>query len=198
MSYQPIEDSVVLESAIPQGTVVPIPENDGPVEDLVRAWEQYAPEISQYCLRSMGGHYGDAEEALSRTSWNAFRSYRDIQEPKAWLFKIASNCCIDIHRERKRRAEESLSEDVRSHASALYSLGVSRSATPELELLRAERRHRLEAAIESLPDAWREVILRRLDGHSARTIATDLGISEANVRKRAQLARESLRHRLES
>ncbi|MEO1083819.1 MAG: sigma-70 family RNA polymerase sigma factor, partial [Acidobacteriota bacterium] len=141
----------------------------------------------------MKGNRADAEEAFSRAGLAAFQSYSQALKPRAWLFRITYNCCIDIHRERQRRAEDSF-EHIGEECLDLDDAGRRRLATPspEEQFLIAERKALVRRLIEALPTSLKEVLIRRLAGESFRHIADAVGTSEANVRKRAQLARRRL------
>ena len=161
-------------------------------------WELHSAEVRKYCLRLMGGDHSDAEEAFSRTALRAFKYYREILEPRAWFFKAAHNSCIDIYRERKRRAEESLTNVELVVIPQEAWGGGSSPGDPERDLLQRELESFVEHWVEGLPDPLLQVYQRRAAGLEDPHIAAQLGISQTNVRKRAQLARNRLRQNFQA
>jgi RNA polymerase sigma-70 factor, ECF subfamily len=72
-----------------------------PVETL---FERHRRELSVHCYRMMGS-YSEAEDMVQETFVRAMASRHQIGDPsavRAWLYKIATNACIDALRRRKR------------------------------------------------------------------------------------------------
>ena len=73
----------------------------GLVEPLTR-------ELSAYAYRMLGG-YQDAEDALQETrlkAWRHLGSYEpaaNFRSFRAWMYRIATNTCLDMLRQRQRR-----------------------------------------------------------------------------------------------
>jgi RNA polymerase sigma-70 factor (ECF subfamily) len=70
----------------------------GLVEPLTR-------ELSVYAYRMLGG-YQDAEDALQETrlkAWRHLASYEPTGSFRAWVYRIATNTCLDLLRQRQRR-----------------------------------------------------------------------------------------------
>ena len=70
----------------------------GLVESLTR-------ELLAYAYRMLGG-YQDAEDALQETrlkAWRHLGSYEPNASVRAWVYRIATNTCLDMLRQRQRR-----------------------------------------------------------------------------------------------
>lgn len=67
--------------------------------------EPLSRELSAYAYRMLGG-YQDAEDALQETrlkAWRHLESYEPTASFRAWLYRIATNTCLDLLRQRQRR-----------------------------------------------------------------------------------------------
>jgi RNA polymerase sigma-70 factor, ECF subfamily len=73
-----------------------------PAEQL----EQYRRELTGYCYRMLGSIY-EAEDAVQDTmlrAWRALATFEDRTGLRPWLYRIATNVCIDLLKGRSRRA----------------------------------------------------------------------------------------------
>jgi RNA polymerase sigma-70 factor (ECF subfamily) len=112
---------------------------------------------------------------------------------KAWLFVVMRNAWLNIarHNQNGRRVFEFDSDE--------QSAGVANDTTsnPHVVYLRKLESEQVRAAIDNLPDAYREiVVLRDLEGFSYQEIATVLNCPAGTVMSRLGRAREKLREAL--
>jgi RNA polymerase sigma-70 factor (ECF subfamily) len=176
-------------------------------------FERYRRELQAHCYR-MVGSFEDAEDLMQETfarAWRARARFRrdGRSSPRAWLYRIATNACLD---QLARRAPRLLPADVAPAADPEAEVPPVASDVPWLDpypdrLLdpheAAVARETLEiaflAAIQHLPPRQRAtLILRDAAGFSARDTATLLGTSVPAVNSALQRARERLRDRLPS
>ena len=137
------------------------------------------------------GH--DAEDVVQEAFLRALRFFGGFHggNARAWLLAIVRNTCYDWLR-RNRPSEVSTSFDEEVHSSA-----ADQSPTPEDFLMEEADRLRLRDALETLPLAWREVlILRELEGLSYKEIADVAGIKMGTVMSRLARARAGLQEQL--
>jgi RNA polymerase sigma-70 factor (ECF subfamily) len=139
-------------------------------------YRRYLDRVYGYCFYLLGDHH-DAEDATERTFMAALAAidrYRDEGSTfRSWLFRIAHNQLVNALRSRGRRRARSL-DDVAEPIADVDPAGVVGIA---------EESRRLRRALEALPDDRRQVvILRFVDGLSAREIGAVLGRSEGAVR----------------
>lgn len=161
-------------------------------------WADHWEYLLGLSLRWMGGNYADAEDALSLVKIKAVLHFRDstvsIRNEKAWLRRLLRNVCVDTYR-RRGSARESVCFDFESRFEAPPE--ICGDISPEDSLLKRELFREIEGLLEDLPAAWRKAFLARLiSDRSYGEIAAAEGTTEANIRKRVQLARQNLRDRL--
>jgi RNA polymerase sigma-70 factor (ECF subfamily) len=121
-----------------------------------------------------------------------------------WLRQLAWDRLIEQHRRHVRAGRRTVTREVPpapglSGASALElaELLLAPAGTPSAAAQRQELGERVRAALDSLPEPDREVIvLRYLEELPAREVGSVLGISEAAAKKRALRALQRLRDRL--
>lgn len=146
----------------------------------------------------MSGRRDEADEAYSRTAVQALQKWpddlRDVEHAKAWLLAVARNICMDLYRERRRSREISLDSDVDETQGdrAVFALPVLPG--PEDQYVEREQGLLLRACIDQLPPLLRHTATLHFVGEMPYgDVARQLGITEVNVRKRIQQARERLR-----
>ena len=158
-------------------------------EDVVR---EHQEGVYGAALRILG----DRELALDAANQTFMKAYRsigsyDASRPiKHWLLRIAVNEAITIGRARRRERARQAPE---AEAAALPD----RSATPEREALDREARDGIRAAVATLPELYREVVvLRYFNELSVDEVAAVLGRSPSTVGVQLLRARQLLRKAL--
>jgi RNA polymerase sigma-70 factor, ECF subfamily len=74
--------------------------------DLEHRLEQHRAELTAYCYRMLGSAF-EAEDAVQETFIRAWRGYDRFEgraELRSWLYRIATNVCLDLLSGRNRRA----------------------------------------------------------------------------------------------
>src|SRR5437867_2251401 len=140
----------------------------------------------------------DAEDLVQETYLKAFRS-ADRFEPgtnlRAWLFTILHNTAMNRARDRARDTVAVDSEIVDRAADSSSAGGVSAGAgeTPESLLIRDTLAPELQAAIDALPEAFRQAVwLRDVEEFSYAEIARMLDIPVGTVMSRISRGRHLL------
>jgi len=141
----------------------------------------------------------DAEDVLQESYIKAMRALPEFEGRSSlstWLYRIAVNEALMLLRKRRVNlvpVEEEADEDDEQPGMVLTDwVGL-----PEDELLSAESRQRLEAAVDTLPDTLRIVfMLRDMEGLSIKETAELLKLSETAVKTRLLRARLRLRNEL--
>lgn len=156
-------------------------------EELYRA---HAPRLFGLACRMVGRT--DAEDLLQEIFLNAHRKIRLYKGESAlgtWLFRLATNLCLDHLRSRATRS-----------AQVTDSIDEEDARPPEGgsgPILGVLDRLDLERALADLPDGCREVfVLYDVEGFEHREVGAMLGISEGTSKSQLHKARMRLRERL--
>ncbi len=153
-----------------------------------RAWSEitrrYRRQLRSYCERFVGA--SRAEDAVQQTFLQAFLALRDGAEReialRAWLYRIAHNCSIDLLRKGSPDYDQ-------------LDLEYDGVAQPPMLFEQREDIRRLVARMRDLPDAQRQALaLRELEGRSYEEISAQLGHSGSGVRQLIFRARTTLRN----
>jgi len=153
---------------------------------LADLYSTYYPRIYNYAFLQLGDIQA-AEDLASEVMLKVLESVRKYQFKgapfSAWVFRIARNRLIDLHRRRKRRGEVDLTEPV-----------AAMQISPEVLAERALDRGQLHLALKYLTDEQRQVIvLKFIEGFDNGSIARILGRSEGAVKSLQHRALNSLR-----
>ncbi len=148
---------------------------------FIKAYDNYADAIFRHCYFRISNRER-AKELMQETftrAWLHFsRDSREIENIKAFLYKIANNLIIDEYRKKKESSLEDLEE------SGFQLVSNERFDTETK--LEAEKIMKL---IDQLNENYREVIMMRyIDEFSVKEIAEILKESEDNISVRIHRA----------
>jgi RNA polymerase sigma-70 factor, ECF subfamily len=142
----------------------------------------------------------EAEDVVQDTFLRVYKNldrYDDTMKFSTWIYRIATNLCID--RLRKRKPSYSLDAETTEHEGLDgYSMIPSDNRTPESETLLSEMQATVHKAIDNLPAKYKSVmVLRYLQDLSLQEIGDVLDMPVTTVKTRVHRGREFLRKRLE-
>jgi RNA polymerase sigma-70 factor (ECF subfamily) len=172
--------------------------------------ERYRRELTGYCYRMLGSIH-EAEDAVQDTmvrAWQALASFEDRSGLRPWLYRIATNVCIDMLKGRSRRAlpmdvapvatSDARPGDRRPEAAWIQPAPDSLTLPPgdgpaERAVSRESVRLAFVAALQHLAPRQRAVlILRDVLRWRAAEVATLLGTSADAVNSALRRARAAL------
>ena len=166
----------------------------GDAASLDELLARHERQVFRFGLR-MCGNEDDARDVLQDTLLAAFRNiegFRGDAQLSTWLYQIARSFCV---RARRRTAGEP--EHIDSLETPAAAAVPSPDAQPDSAAHAREIGQLLQAAILSLPVAYREaLVLRDVEGLSAEEAAKVVGIEVGALKSRLHRARMELRARL--
>jgi RNA polymerase sigma-70 factor (ECF subfamily) len=148
------------------------------------------------------GEADAAKDIVQDTFLNAYRGFKKFRgdaQVSTWLYTIASRACLRMRRKRKGEPERELSlEEFIPTSEGEFKLQIPMDGlTPEEALQNKELRRALDQAIEKLPPKYRMVlVLRDMEGLSAKEVGTIMGLNERAVKSRLHRARLFVRREL--
>ncbi|MCM3702795.1 RNA polymerase sigma factor SigW [Paenibacillus macerans] len=142
----------------------------------------------------------EAEDVVQETFLRVYKNwsrYDDKQKFSTWIYRIATNLCID--RLRKRKPNYYLDAEMNDQEGMDgYTLIPGDDKTPETEYLLSETQQTIHQAIAGLPAKYKSVIvLRYLQEMSLQEISDVLDMPVTTVKTRVHRGREFLRKKLE-
>jgi len=172
--------------------------------------EPYRRELTAYCYRMLGSGF-EAEDAVQDTmvrAWRAFDRFEGRSSLRSWLYRIATNVCLDLLNGKNRRAlPMDLSSPSPGDGGPGPVLGEQTWMQPipdrrvvqggddpaELAVERETIRLAFVRALQLLPPRQRAVlILREVLRWQATEVAELLDTSVASVNSALQRARATL------
>jgi RNA polymerase sigma-70 factor (ECF subfamily) len=144
---------------------------------------RHAPRVLALARRMLGDA-AEAEDVAQETllrMWRVAPDWRDEARLSTWLYRVASNLCVDRLRRRRDQGPEAV-DDLPDGAS-----------TPLEGLETRDRAEALTAALARLPERQRlAVVLRHIEERSNIEIAEVLGLSVDAVESLLARARRTL------
>ena len=177
--------------------------------ELDRRLEQHRVELTAYCYRMLGSAF-EAEDAVQETlirGWRGFDRFEGRAALRSWLYRIATNVCLDMLNGKERRARPMELGPARSPEIANLNtlpeaawiqpipdgLVVPEGDPAEVAVARETIRLAFVAALQHLPPRQRAVlILCEVLRWQAREVAELLETSVASVNSALQRARARL------
>ncbi|MBK3569004.1 RNA polymerase subunit sigma-70 [Streptomyces sp. MBT62] len=203
------QESVTHAPVTEVPAVAEVPLDEGDFAALV---ESHRREIQVHCYR-MTGSYDDAEDLVQETflrAWRARDTFQGRAGARTWLYRIATNACLDFQRRTARRPKRYEPLPGMNHGGGEPPARITwLQPYPDDELPSAEEqpeaaavsRETLElvflAAVQHLPPRQRAVlVLRDVLGLTAVETGEALDMTVASVNSALQRARPTLRDRL--
>jgi RNA polymerase sigma-70 factor (ECF subfamily) len=200
-----------VEAAPPEGAagrVDPLSDPDvalmlrvqaGDTEAFRELFGRFAPRVLQY-VRRMVAHQARAEELTQDVFVQVFRfrqRYRPESKLATWIFRIATNMCLNELRRPERKLKVDLWDVGGADEPQEPVLPDTEAVSPEEGAAARELAGALEREIAALPPKQRAALtMARIEGLPYRDIAEVLGCTEGAVKALLFRATHGLRDRL--
>ncbi len=159
----------------------------------------YSKRLYYYCLKILKNSF-DAQDAVQITFIKIHTSVKSFEKRcclSAWIYKIATNVCLDILRKKQRHQVVSLSFEDRDNDFFELPIVDKNSDTEEI-FFRKEQSAELYRSIDKLPKIQKELItLRDIKGLSYNDISKKMNLKSGTVKSGLNRARKKLRTILE-
>jgi len=188
MNHEPLDERLLIKRC-QKG------ERDA-LDELVRRYYQRA---YQFAYRLCGDSETAADlvvEAFTRVYLN-IQNFRQDSLFSTWLFRILTNCFLDMKKKEKGRKLESLDFLVQTEEGTVPKEYEDQSGSPEIGVERDEKARWLAKAIENLPDYQKAmIVMYHIENMSYEEIAQVLDLPLGTVKSRLNRARLTLREML--
>lgn len=162
-------------------------------------WQKYNKQIFASVLKIVRS-IDDADDIVQDTflkAFNALHSYNQTFPFPAWLYKIASNTCIDYFR-RKRIRPISI-ENINRDGGDIYDIISDKSTPIDVNIINNETKEELLKAVEQLPLRYKQCIqLRHFEELSYEEISIKMDLPLGTVKITLFRARKMLLNMLSS
>ena len=159
--------------------------------ELVRLYEKKVYALTLRMCKNPDDAAEAAQEAFL-SAWQGLKFFRGEASFSTWLYRLASNACVDLLRKEQRHravSGPSLNDE------DTYMDIADDAATPQELAERSELREQIEEGLQSLSPEHREVlILRELHQLSYDEIAQTLDLDTGTVKSRISRGRKALRN----
>jgi RNA polymerase sigma-70 factor, ECF subfamily len=149
-----------------------------------------------FMLLKMTNNTTDAEDLTIEAFGKAFKKldqYTPNYAFSTWLFKIASNNCIDYIRKQKKRALANANSTNEENNLDLAQNIPSKGLDPEEHFIKAQKKEKVRAVVEKLKPHYKKLIeLRYFEEYSYEEIAKKLDLPLGTVKAQLFRAREFL------
>ena len=159
-------------------------------EDLVLKYEK---TVYNLALRMVG----DRDDASDMTqeafikAYGSLSSFRGDSKFSVWIYRIATNVCLDFLRSKSRKQQVSLTVSDDDEDAQLDI--PDPKAAPEQQLMQKMSMQSVEEGLKTLPDKQRQIlVMRELGGMSYAEIGAALSLEEGTVKSRIFRARKRL------
>ncbi|MEG9298630.1 RNA polymerase sigma factor SigW [Mangrovibacillus sp. Mu-81] len=162
--------------------------------------ELYKDKVFQICYRMLGNRH-EAEDISQEAFIRAYVNIETFNQKRkfsTWLFRIATNLCID--RIRKKKPDYYLDAEVAgTDGLTMYSQVAADVKMPEDEVENMELQETIQKEISKLPEKYRSVIvLKYIEELPLQEISEILDMPLGTVKTRVHRGREALRKQLKS
>jgi RNA polymerase sigma-70 factor (ECF subfamily) len=170
--------------------VIPLKEHGkvGWYQQTLKLYDSLTPRLSRF-LRHLGLNKDERDDVIQESFLRLaghLKSGSSDDNLHSWVYRVARNLAMDVHRSNRRDNEEVELEFEPEDEP------IDPAANPELAYLQKEQARRLKEGMSRLTAQQRQCVALRLQGLRYREIAEVLGVSEPRVIHLVQRALQRL------
>lgn len=169
---------------------------NGSQEAFALLVEQHQGKVYNLAYR-MTGNVEDAmdvsQEAFLK-AWQALPNFKGESSFSTWMYRLTSNCAIDLLRKQKRKPHGSLTSDFLEDEEGMEMQIPDLRYDPAMALEQKELGDSIQKGLTLLPPHHRDVlVMREMEGLSYQEISTTLALDLGTVKSRIARGRATLR-----
>lgn len=159
-------------------------------EELVLKYEKTVYNLALRMVGDRDDAFDMTQEAFIK-AYGSLSSFRGDSKFSVWIYRIATNVCLDFLRSKSRKQQVSLTVSDDDEDAQLDI--PDPKAAPEQQLMQKMSMQSVEEGLKTLPDKQRQIlVMRELGGMSYAEIGAALSLEEGTVKSRIFRARKRL------
>lgn len=159
-------------------------------EELVLKYEKTVYNLALRMVGDRDDAFDMTQEAFIK-AYGSLSSFRGDSKFSVWIYRIATNVCLDFLRSKSRKQQVSLTVSDDDEDAQLDI--PDPSSAPEQQLIKKISMQSVEEGLKTLPDKQRQIlVMRELGGMSYAEIGKALSLEEGTVKSRIFRARKRL------
>lgn len=160
-------------------------------EELVLKYEKTVYNLALRMVGDRDDAFDMTQEAFIK-AYGSLSSFRGDSKFSVWIYRIATNVCLDFLRSKSRKQQVSLTVSDDDDEDAQLDIPDPK-ADPEQQLIKKISMQSVEEGLKTLPDEQRQIlVMRELGGMSYAEIGKALSLEEGTVKSRIFRARKRL------
>ena len=160
-------------------------------EELVLKYEKTVYNLALRMVGDRDDAFDMTQEAFIK-AYGSLSSFRGDSKFSVWIYRIATNVCLDFLRSKSRKQQVSLTVSDDDDEDAQLDIP-DPSSTPEQQLIKKISMQSVEEGLKTLLDKQRQIlVMRELGGMSYAEIGKALSLEEGTVKSRIFRARKRL------
>ena len=156
----------------------------------------YEKTIYAICLRMLTNEQEayDAAQEVCLKVWRQINQFEGNSKFSTWLYRIATNQCLDMLRKQKRKDEVSIYQENKETGDVQMMERVDHQASLDSHIERLAMQDVMSMALHEIKAEYREIlVLRDMEGYSYEEISTVLALNTGTVKSRLSRTRMALK-----
>ena len=165
--------------------------------DWYTIFNEYRPKILRYLVRLVGPQEAEdlTQEVFLKVN-QGLDGFRSEAKVSTWLYRIATNAAVDLHRRKKSRPSlaTAIQEETDDTMATELPGDAVKGGGPQRKIELQEMNACIRGLLDRLPEQYRTILLlSEVEGFTGKEIGEILGLSLATVKMRLYRGKERLR-----